>query len=215
MIFINGFNLKSNAFFTPVEIALGLLLLIKPEYASRMLGLVVGGLLLAKSIPMLISGLKEPDPAVRARTIAPRGFMSLLAVFVTTGSDFIISIIPFLVGLVLLSNGISALQNGIYLKKAGYPRYGSTILFAIVRIALAAIIVFNPFGTALTMVRFIGACLLWDALTGLSTAIQTASAKAKEKKAQKDLRSNLGKDRSVYNEDIPVVDAEIVAEWEE
>lgn len=215
MIYINGFNLKGNAFFTPVEIALGLFLLIKPEYASRTLGLVVGGLLLAKAVPLLISGLKEPDPAVRAGTVAPRGFMTLLAIFVTTGSDFIISIIPFIVGIVLLSNGISAIQNGIYLKRAGYPKYGSTILFAIVRIALAAVIVLNPFGTALTLIRFIGAVLLWDALTGAVTAVQTVSAKAKEKKAQKDLRSNLSKNPGDYNRDIPVVDAEIVAEWEE
>lgn len=215
MIYINSFNLKGNAFFTPVEIALGLLLLLKPEYASRTLGFVVGGLLLARALPMMISAIREPDPMIKRRAMASRGFMILMAIFVIAGSDFIISIIPFIVGLILFSSGISAIQNGIYLKRAGYPKYGSTILFAVVRVLLAAVIMFNPFGTALAMVRFIGACLLWDALTGAVTAVQTVSTKAKEKKAQKDLRSNLSKNPGDYNRDIPVVDAEIVAEWEE
>ena len=82
--------------------------------------------------------------------------------------------------------------------------------FTLIKVALALVIVMNPFGTAMTLTRFIGACLVYDGATGLVTVFESVKARSDFEKAQESLRNmNLTKDEPA-DYSIPVVEAEFV-----
>ena len=122
----------------------------------------------------------------------------------------LISIIPFVVGVFLLISSVSSLQKAFELKRMNYAKWNHGLFFTLIKLALALIIVMNPFGTAMALTRFIGGCLVWDGATGLVTVFEGVKAKTDYERAQENLRNmNLSKDEPLQT-DIPVVEAEFV-----
>ena len=191
-----------------VTFGVGLLLLIWPAYTGKALCWLLAAILITKGAGGMLARYK------RSRQLMPFEMMGsatwlLAGLYVGLRSDVIISIIPFVCGLFLMFSGISGLQNAFALKKMNYPGWNHGIVFTIIKVALAAIIVSNPFGTAMTLTRFIGGCLVYDGVAGLVTVYESARAKNAFEKAQNDLRDlNLKKEE--VREYIPVVEAEFV-----
>jgi len=91
-----------------------------------------------------------------------------------------------------------------------YAGWNHGLVFTVIKVILAAVIVINPFGTAMALTRFIGACLVYDGASGLVTVFETIKAQTAYDRAQEELRSmNLTKDETP-DEYIPVVEAEFV-----
>ncbi len=192
-----------------VTFGVGLLLIIYPAFTGKALCYTLAGAILAKGLGGLISQYKLYGGFV---PVSMMGNLSIciIGLFVALRSDMIISIIPFVCGLFLLFSGVSGLQKAFALKRMNYPGWNHGLIFTIIKVMLAAIIVANPFGTAMTLTRFIGVCLVYDGLSGLVTVLETAKARNDYNKAQDELRSmNLTKDEA-EDEHIPVVEAEFV-----
>lgn len=188
--------------------AIGLLLVIWPALTGRALCWLLAAVLIAKGLTGIVSRYR------RGGAILPFEMMgsatSLLAgLYVGLRSDVIISIIPFICGLFLLISGISGLQNAFTMKRMNYGGWNHGLIFTVIKVVLAGIIVMNPFGTAMTLTRFIGGCLVYDGAAGLITVYESAKAKNAFDKAQSDLRNmNLKKEETTDH--IPVVEAEFV-----
>jgi len=133
-----------------------------------------------------------------------------IGLFVALRSEMLISIIPFVVGMFLLVSSVTSLQKAFELKRMNYAGWNHGLIFTLIKLALALIIVMNPFGTAMTLTRFIGGCLVYDGATGLVTVFEGVKAKTDYEKAQESLRNmNLTKDEETTDH-IPVVEAEFV-----
>lgn len=193
-----------------VTFAMGLLLVIYPVFTGRAVCYILAAVLLIKGIGGIISQYKAAGGNFIPFAMMGNVSVCLMGLFVALRSDLIISIIPFVCGLFLLISGISSLQRAFSLKAMDYSGWNHGLFFTLIKVVLAVIIVLNPFGTAITLTRFIGACLMYDGLSGLVTVLETAKAKNEYEKAQEDLRSmNLKKDYA-GDEYIPTVDAEFV-----
>lgn len=187
---------------------IGILLLIWPELTGKVLCWLIAGVLITKGVTGLIARYRRGG--VMPFEMMGSASTLLFGLYVGLRSDLIISIIPFVCGLFLLISGISGLQNAFAMKRMNYSGWNHGLVFTVIKVALAAIIVMNPFGTAMTLTRFIGGCLVYDGASGLITVYETARAKNAFEKAQEDLRDlNLKKDEPV-KENIPVVEAEFV-----
>ncbi len=196
------------AFSGLLTFGIGLLLLIWPAFTGAALCWMLAAVLIIKGITGLVSRYRMGG------TILPFEMMGsatslLVGLYVGLRSDVIISIIPFVCGLFLLISGISGLQNAFAMKRMNYAGWNHGLIFTLIKVILAAIIVMNPFGTAMALTRFIGGCLVYDGASGLVTVYESAKAKNAFEKAQNDLRDlNLKKDDSSAS--IPVVEAEFV-----
>lgn len=194
-----------------VTFAVGLLLLIYPAFTGRALCYLLAAVLIIKGLGGIIARYKAAGGNFIPLTMMGNVLTALLGLFVALRSDMVISLIPFVCGLFLLVSGISSLQKAFGLKSMNYAGWNHGLFFTIIKVVLAVIIIMNPFGTALTLTRFIGACLVYDGVSGLVTVFETAKAKSEYEKAQDDLRAmNLTKDDGKAEEDIPTVDAEFV-----
>ena len=187
--------------------AIGLLLLIWPEITGMVICWFIAGILILKGLGGIISRYRRggimPFEMIGSATTL------LFGLYIGLRSDLIISIIPFICGLFLLISGVSGLQNAFAMKRMNYSGWNHGLFFTVIKVILAAIIVMNPFGTAMTRTRFIGGCLVYDGASGLVTVYETAKAKNAYEKAQNDLRDlNLKKDEP--DDTVPVMEAEFV-----
>ena len=192
-------------------LAVGLLLVIFPDFTGKAICYLIAAVLISKGLTSIISRYRNkslPQPVVfELMGGITTCFMGL---FVATRSEMLISIIPFIVGIFLLVSSVSGLQKAFEMKRLNYAKWNHGLFFTLIKLALALIIVMNPFGTAMTLTRFIGACLVWDGATGLVTVFEGVKAKTDYERAQENLRNmNLSKDEPLQS-NIPVVEAEFV-----
>ncbi len=196
-----------------VTFAIGLLLIIYPAFTGKALCYTLGGVLLVKGAGGLISQYRAAGGNFVPVTMMGNLSTCLMGLFVALRYDLIISLIPFICGMFLLFSGVSSLQRAFSLKNLNYPGWNHGLIFTIIKVVLAAIIIINPFGTAMTLTRFIGICLVYDGVSGLITVLETAKAKHDYNKAQNEVRDmNLNKNsyKTTPDENIPVVEAEFV-----
>ena len=193
-----------------VTFALGLLLIIYPSFTGRALCYTIAAVLLIKGISGLIGQYRAAGGNFVPFAMMGNFTTCFMGLFVALRYDLIISIIPFICGLFLLVSGISSLQKAFGLKRMNYAGWNHGLVFTVIKVILAAVIVINPFGTAMALTRFIGACLVYDGASGLVTVFETIKAQTAYDRAQEELRSmNLTKDETP-DEYIPVVEAEFV-----
>ncbi|MBQ8604497.1 MAG: DUF308 domain-containing protein [Oscillospiraceae bacterium] len=191
-----------------ITFAIGMLLLIWPALTGKALCWLLAGVLITKGATGIISRYRMGG-AILPFEMMGSAISLLTGLYVGLRSDVIISIIPFVCGLFLLISGISGLQNAFAMKNMNYPGWNHGLIFTVIKVVLAGIIVMNPFGTAMTLTRFIGGCLVYDGAAGLITVYESAKARNAFDKAQNDLRDlNLKKEEQ--SDHIPVVEAEFV-----
>lgn len=90
-----------------------------------------------------------------------------IGVFFVIRTDVIISIIPLIFGLFILASGIADITKARQLKVLGYQNWLVTFIMAIVKSTLGIVMLFNPFSAAVTMLMFIGACLIYGGISSL------------------------------------------------
>ena len=79
------------------------------------------------------------------------------------------------------------IQNAIDLKRVDYPRWWLILVFALISIALGAILIWNPFAAASTLMMFVGASLCADGIMSLwSMFCLTRSVRRVEKKLKEE-----------------------------
>lgn len=190
---------------------IGLLLVIYPGFTGKVICYLIAAALIAKGAGSIMARYRNkslPPPVV----FELMGGIStiFIGLFVALRSEMLISIIPFVVGMFLLVSSVTSLQKALELKRMNYAGWNHGLIFTLIKLALALIIVMNPFGTAMTLTRFIGGCLVYDGATGLVTVFEGVKAKTDYEKAQESLRNmNLTKDEEATDH-IPVVEAEFV-----
>ena len=190
---------------------IGLLLVIYPGFTGKVICYLIAAALIAKGAGSIMARYRNkslPPPVV----FELMGGIStiFIGLFVALRSEMLISIIPFVVGMFLLVSSVTSLQKAFELKRMNYSGWNHGLIFTLIKLALALIIVMNPFGTAMTLTRFIGGCLVYDCATGLVTVFEGVKAKTDYEKAQENLRNmNLTKDEETTDH-IPVVEAEFV-----
>ncbi len=77
------------------------------------------------------------------------------------------SILPQLIGIVILGNGIINLMDALSLRKTGYSRWTMSLVLAILTILFGLAVLSNPFGYASMLVRLMGAAMIYNGLSNL------------------------------------------------
>ena len=192
-------------------LAIGLLLVIYPGFTGKAICYLIAAALIAKGAGSILARYRNKSLPAPVVFELMGGIMTcFLGLFVALRSEMLISIIPFVVGMFLLVSSVTSLQKAFELKRMNYAGWNHGLIFTLIKMALALIIVMNPFGTAMTLTRFIGGCLVYDGATGLVTVFEGVKAKTDYEKAQENLRNmNLSKDEETTDH-IPVVEAEFV-----
>lgn len=97
-------------------------------------------------------------------------FLMIVGLLIYYKAEVVVSIIPIILGVVILFSGFSKLQQAVDLARMKARRWTTVLATACLNLILGGVIIFNPFSTAMTLLRFVGIGLLYS---GISDIVST------------------------------------------
>lgn len=144
---------------------MGLLLLFVPQLTAKVVVLVIGGALILFGVVRMIQYFRaDAHAAVDSWGLATGVMVALGGVGVFVFSKALIGLVPFVIGCIIIAGGVLKLQRALDLMRLGAERWYLDFIGVAVSIVLGLIIILNPFATALTLMRVIGASLVVEAV---------------------------------------------------
>ena len=165
-------ELKWEAILTGVlYILLGIVALVIPETMQKTLGYLIGiVLIIAGLISMVCYLLRD----ARENYYHNEFVFGLVGIVVGAAVlykvEVIISLIPFILGILVLFSGCSKLQDAIDLKRLSYGSWVGMLVVAVINIILGIVLICNPFKAAVLLFRVLGVGLI---LSGASDCFST------------------------------------------
>ena len=149
-------------------VILGIVLLVWPGQSTQVvcmvLGIVLGGFGLIQIILYL---------ATKEKTMVSHSMMMLGVVLAVIGGwivlkpETIIKAVPRIVGILIVIHGFHNAVQAIDLKKMQYDNWWVALLLSLLTVALGVVLICNPFTIVDTVVRIIGAFLVYDGLSDM------------------------------------------------
>ena len=156
-------------------ILLGVVALVIPETMERLLGFLIGVVLIIAGAVSMISYLLRDAHQNYYHNDFLHGLLGiLLGIVVLYKVEIIISLVPFLLGTLVLVSGLSKLQDVIDLKRLEYGNWIFMLVLAIINIVLGLILIFNPMAVAELLFRLLGVGLIFSGITDCATTLYFA-----------------------------------------
>ncbi|MEG1782796.1 MAG: DUF308 domain-containing protein [Oscillospiraceae bacterium] len=205
---------KSFALSAIFSVVMGLLLMFYADMAGTAICLCLAAILTVRGVSSVVRYFFNKEEASLFRFDLIWGLILVaMGIFVFLRADVVISIVPLLFGLFILVNGVMTLQKAFNLKQLNYEKWWISALLGLLKGVLGGVMVMNPFAAAVTMVRFIGACLIFDGLSSFWTIFALSLAKKQTEQIIKSVdeiaQGEIFKEET-YGETPQAVDVEIV-----
>lgn len=165
-------ELKWEAILTGVlYILLGIVALVIPETMQKTLGYLIGIVLIVAGLISIICYLLRDARENYYHNEFVFGLVGMvLGAAVLYKVEVIISLIPFILGILVLFSGCSKLQDAIDLKRLGYGSWIGMLVVAVINIILGIVLICNPFQAAIVLFRVLGVGLI---ISGVSDCFST------------------------------------------
>ena len=142
-------------------ILFGLALLIWPGQTTGLILNFVGGLLMACGAFRLIRYfVKSRNTAVYNMDMGIGSTLFIIGLMIYIFKGFLLSIVPTIIGIILLISGLLKLQTALDFRRLNVRRWQLQLITSGISVVMGIIILINPFSTALLMTRIIGAAIL-------------------------------------------------------
>ncbi|MDE6363087.1 MAG: DUF308 domain-containing protein [Lachnospiraceae bacterium] len=157
-------DMKHNYFINAViMVLLGLVLVIWPHILGVMLCYLLGGALIVMGIFQLISFLRGERLGFYNKFVMMMGIvLVLLGIWICTQPHIVLSIIPVVVGIIMLFHGLMDIQYTLDIKKAGSEKWWIALIAAILTLVVGLLLVFNPFTVYEITMVLLGIAMLYD-----------------------------------------------------
>ncbi|MFR5191422.1 MAG: HdeD family acid-resistance protein [Lachnospiraceae bacterium] len=165
--FVEG--MKKNYFISAIlTIALGAVLVIWPDWSGRILCYLLGAaLILMGGIQLIVCIRAERIGFYSKFSMLMNIILILLGVWVCIRPDTVLSLVPVIIGIVMLIHGCMDLQFTMDIKHAGSGKWWIALIFALVTLTLGVFLVMHPFLAFEITMLIIGIGLLYDGISDL------------------------------------------------
>ena len=146
----------------------GLVLLIWPGTTTRIVCMLLGGVLLIYGAFQVVICLMN-----RERTFLSQGMLilgivlSVIGLWILLRPDMIIMAVPVIVGVVILIHGVHNVIQAVDLQRENYDKWWLALLLGILTVAFGGMLVFNPFAAVEMAGRMIGISLIYDGVSDM------------------------------------------------
>ena len=165
----NGMNKIFNASIVTsvIILVLGIFLFIQPDTIINMISIILGGIILIPGIISLINYFKTKQQSSLIMAVVT----ILIGLILIMNTALVASILPFILGIYFVVNGINRLQYALILKNNKADNYVASLIFSILIIICGALFIINPFGGALVITKVIGIFMIVYAFLDLTNSI--------------------------------------------
>lgn len=152
----------SDLLLSVASIVLGAILLIFP---GATVAVVMNGIGIAAIIIGIINIVRyfmtDASAAMQSNNLASGLIFVLAGLVVILFHESLIALLPLCIGLAIMIGGFFKLQGSIAALRMG-AKWNITMVAAVISLIFGALIVFNPFSTAMTLMRVLGAGLIYE-----------------------------------------------------
>lgn len=146
-------------------VALGILLLLRPDFATNTVASVLGWILIGGGAILIAVALLNRDvmglPELILGIVA-----AAVGIFIVIRPDFLASLFGTLIGIYLGFQSAVNLISAVSLKKAG-KLFMPTLVLGLVLMVLALVLIFVPISLSRFLVRTVGVLMILGGLTNL------------------------------------------------
>ena len=151
---------------------LGLLLIFKAELTVTSISYVIGGVLVALGVISLLNYTKSVKEKNNNQLDIVYGIVSIvLGIIVITNSKAIVSIIPFVIGILIIITSATKIEYSFQLKNNKNDKWVITLVLSLLEFFCGILLVFNPFKSAVFVTKVIGSIILVYSIIDLLTTI--------------------------------------------
>ncbi len=180
--FMKSFNklINISILTSAVLLVIGIFLFIEPDTVIRMISIVLGLLFLVPGISALVDYFKEKNNSSLITGI----ITILISLILIINTKFVASILPFILGIYFVVNGINRLMYAVELKKQGFVDFSKSLVLALLIIFCGIIFIINPFEGALAITKIIGIFMIIYSLLDITNTVIV-------KKGMKDIEKSM------------------------
>lgn len=191
--------LKSSIINSILLLIFGILLIAQSEATILTISYIIGGILVAIGAIAVLKFIKNIDDLEKSGNgldIVYGVVCVIMGILVIRNPQTIASIIPFIIGIIIIINSATKLQYSLELKRQENDLWTSTLILSIVMSICGVTLIFNPFKGAVFLTRIVGIfILIYSILDLISTMV---------------IRNSFKKVASIVEENIK--DAEVIEE---
>lgn len=162
---------KSSILGSLALVILGILLIFQSEATIISISYTIGGILVAIGVLAILKYLKNSKSQINSGLDIVYGVVTvILGVIVISNPAAIASIIPFVVGFIIIINSARKLQYSIELKNNENELWKSTMIIAFITTICGVVLVINPFKGVVFITKIVGILItLYSVLDIIST----------------------------------------------
>ena len=198
---MNNFMSKffKTSVFSAIGLAiLGILLVFESELTIVSISYVIGAILVAIGALAIINYINDMKKNVKNELDIVYGIgMVILGIIVISNPKGVASIIPFILGVLIIINSAAKLQYSLELKKDNNNLWSSTMILSLITLLCGILLVFNPFRGAEFITKVVGIILFIYAITDIISSLRIRKT---VKNIQKVLENNTIKEADVIED---------------
>ena len=185
-------DMKHNYFVNAViMVLLGLVLVIWPHILGVLLCYLLGGALIVMGVFQLISFLRGERLGFYNKFVMMMGIvLVLLGIWICTQPHIVLSIIPVVVGIIVLIHGLMDIQYTLDIKRTGSTKWWIALIAAILTLIVGLLLVFNPFTAYEISMIMLGIAMLYDGGSDLVLLIFSYLAQKDTDRRVRDFKGN-------------------------
>lgn len=153
----------------------GVILVIFPGTTLRMIGYLVSAALFLMGIVSIIIYMRRKTEDNFMKNDFLKGLVAItLGVCTILKVEVVISLLPLILGIIIIISGCSKLQETIDMARVKSPSWLILLIAAIINIALGVLVVCNPFDTMKLLVTIIGIGMIFGGVTDVFITLHIA-----------------------------------------
>ncbi len=159
---------KNNKLLSILMVLLGLVLLIWPGKTLTLAARILGIALLVGGVVSAVSWYRDRHKVNASPATLAIAIVCLIAgVIVLSAPQGVVKLLPKLIGLAVVLNGILNLAQAMDQRRSGYGKWIASLVMAILTIAAGAFIFFHAFGLMKAAVMVIGVIIIYNGASNL------------------------------------------------
>lgn len=156
-------------------IVLGVVALVIPDTMVKTLGYLIGILLIVAGAVSMICYLLREASLNYYRNGFGYGLLSIaVGILFLYKVEWIISLVPAILGILVVASGCRKLQDVIDMKRLGYGNWVAVLILAAVNVILGAALIANSLEAALFFLQLVGVGLIFSGVTDCITCFYLA-----------------------------------------
>lgn len=152
-----------------ISLILGLFLVIKPEVSSSIISYVMGAGFIFYGVVHIITYILIKDESLFQFDLAKGIITTAIGLYFIFKPTFIVSILPFVLGIAILINGVFSLQSACNFYRNSPKNWLTVFIPSIITIVFGVLVIVNPFKWAKALLIVIGSVLIWNAIWDIWT----------------------------------------------